>query len=321
MRCLSRFDCFVSVMVLGVCFGQPHATGQFVAFDAKGGSTTAPRVSLDVVPLAMLEPVAGTTGLQPALRGQAGSGSVLVAFPISFSALSTQSNSASFDHLQVRVDLGDPQLQIVDLKPIPTSTSPTTRPEVQFSFARIQGGTSVVARLASQKTASLEGNHTLLLTLQAPTDWRGQRFHVQLTASQSARPFSGPLTGFNASSSPIAQDAFPLVAAFAYDSTMQQRTSEFLRAHQKLRQAAATHARAISRAAAPTVIHQVSHRLELTQPRIPIDWLQRTIVENVDPYHDPELKRLPVDVRVAILDYQEQQRAIDALLRMPVNSR
>jgi hypothetical protein len=320
MRRSSLFVCFVSAMVSVVCVGQRHAIGQFVTFDAKGGSTVAPRVSLDVLPMAIVEPAVGTTTLQSAYRGQPSRDSILVSLPISFSAFSTQSNSASFDHLQVRIDLGNPQLQIVDLKPTPSSTLSLAPTDVHFSFARTQGGTSVVARLSSRKTASLEGNHTLLLTLLAPADWRGHRFHVQLTASQSMRSLSGPLPGFNSNPNPIAQDAFPLIAVHEYDSTMQQRTSEFIGAHQKLRQSAATHARAISRAAAPTVIHQVSHRLELTQPRIPTDWLQRTIVENVDPYHDPELKRLPVDVRVAILDYQEQQRAVDALLQLPFSS-
>jgi hypothetical protein len=266
-------------------------------------------LTLDVASLTLAKPIPAATDPMPGSLS-ANNSSQLFSLPITFSALSLQAGPAAFDQLQVELDLGDPELQIVDLQYFAnTSHSPRTE-QIHFTFARTRGGSAAIAKIAATKQASLQGNHSLQLTLQAPTHWRGQRFHVQLAASLSSRS----LATLNGNHSLVAQDAFPLVAVHQQDVAMQQRALQFLQAHQSLRQAAATHARAISRAAAPTVIHQVSNRLDLTQPRIPTDWLQRTILSTVDPYHDPELKRLPVDVRVAILDYQEQQRVLDSLL-------
>jgi len=93
------------------------------------------------------------------------------------------------------------------------------------------------------------------------------------------------------------------------DGAARLAANEFRSALERLQAVAEREARQIERRAQSNLFHQLATKLELAEPKIPADWLQQTIFQRVDTHSDRRFQRLPVDVRVAVLDYQAARQA------------
>ena len=59
-------------------------------------------------------------------------------------------------------------------------------------------------------------------------------------------------------------------------------------------------------------MHKIGAKLDLYEPEIPDNWLD-TIVYKSGTFHHTRLSALPVDVRVAIMNFQDQKFRIESL--------
>lgn len=151
----------------------------------------------------------------------------------------------------------------------------------------------------------LEGDLPLELTLQSPANWRGGLLELRVRGQRIQRQ----LPGMPPETITVADQRF-IVAVFRHDDRPAQRLAQnFGHTLDALRQIARAENEQIQRRAAPTLFHRVAHKLDLAPPKIDGRWLFRAVFENADPHVDPQLRRLPVNVRVALLDYQDAKQA------------
>lgn len=159
----------------------------------------------------------------------------------------------------------------------------------------------VFFKLRSTATQVLEGDKAVEVVIAGPANWRQGLLRVRVRAQAANRS----LPGISPGSVTLADQTF-LVAAFrADDFGAEQSARDFVSSLQQLQRTAREMNDEIRKRSAPTVFHQVVNKLELAQPRIPTNWLSQVVFGNADLTADKQLRRLPVDVRIAVLDFQD----------------
>lgn len=181
--------------------------------------------------------------------------------------------------------------------------------EVVAASGTTNRGRGVFFKLRATPTQVLEGDKPFSIVLRIPATWRGGMLRVRATAQVVRRG----LPGMGADPVTVGDDEFLVATFLAGDMEARRAAMDVAAAERQLRLVARDQDRAIRQRSTANVFHQVATALDLTPPRIAADWMQRTLFETVDPHHDAEIRRLPVDVRVAVLDYQEAKRTLRSL--------
>lgn len=181
--------------------------------------------------------------------------------------------------------------------------------EVVAASGTTNRGRGVFFKLRATPTQVLEGDKSFSVVLRIPAHWRGGTLRVRATAQVIRRG----LPGMGAEPVVVGDDQFLVTTFLEGDTEARRAAMDVAIAERQLRAVALDQDRAIRQRSTPNLIHQVATALDLTPPRIAADWMQRTLFGSIDPHHDTEIRRLPVDVRIAVLDYQEAQRSFRSL--------
>ena len=152
----------------------------------------------------------------------------------------------------------------------------------------------VYFKLRSNFDRTLEGDKSFHLVLLLPLGWQTELLDITLEAWGSSHHRD-----------PVAGATFPVAVWRAGDEQARHAALSLADAVQKLRHCAVRYDQVIRQRSYPSVFHRIGAVLDVVDPKIPSDWLTNVMFASVDPYHDPQITKMPVDVRVAILDYQE----------------
>ena len=88
------------------------------------------------------------------------------------------------------------------------------------------------------------------------------------------------------------------------------RARRFVTQERSLRALAASRAEEIKDKSLPTVLHKIGAALEIVEPRIPSDYLVQVIYGPRNQYLEGGAHRLPIDLRIAILDYWDARESL-----------
>jgi hypothetical protein len=171
----------------------------------------------------------------------------------------------------------------------------------------VEQASGVYFKLSTSFDRTLEGDKAFSLLLLLPVGWSAELLQVNLQAwghSQLQRD-------------PVAEASFPVAVWRAGDMQARQTAMALAESVQYLHDLSQQHNRAIQQRAYPSVFHRLGAALEVVDPKIPHNWLSQVFFTEIDPYHDPRVSKMPVDVRVAILNYQEARR--DILAKVPAS--
>ena len=148
----------------------------------------------------------------------------------------------------------------------------------------------------------LEGDRELALLVEAPLGWRADLLHVHMQAvGQASNGFGG--TDIQSVGSAELWTAAHLLG----DQEAAQMARHYMTTEQAVRRLADTSSQAIQQRSLPTVFHKVGAALDVVQPKIPTSYL-RDILFNLNvEYFNAATARLPVDMRVAALDYWDER--------------
>lgn len=150
----------------------------------------------------------------------------------------------------------------------------------------------------------IEGDKRITLTLCVPDGWRGGQLDVHISADKLHRS----LPGLEPESRTVGGARFVVTTFTDGDEAMLRAVQGLTGAERKLRELADQYAQAILRRSTPNLWQQVAVAFDLGEPPVAADWLHRVLLGQVDTDLHLQLRRLPVDVRVAILDYQEARQ-------------
>ena len=175
--------------------------------------------------------------------------------------------------------------------------------EIVAASGTIQRGRGVYFKLRSTPGHVLDGQKSFRVTVQVPESWRADLIDIYIRASKTYRPFK-PLDH----RSTVSRHTRFQVAAYDVGDDVAERTAWSLaEAEQQLREVAHKHATTIQDRSRPTLFHQLAVALDVMEPRISENWLQRTIFDDVDPYFDREIKQLCDMIRDAVNNNGAQQ--------------
>jgi hypothetical protein len=172
-----------------------------------------------------------------------------------------------------------------------------------LSSGTLDRGSGVFWQLRPSPEQSIEGDRDYWLLCEVPQNWKGDLLEV--TADAAASPGNA-----KPSSRPLGSRRFMVAVYLANHVEAYQKATRFVEYERRLRQSAVRYQQQISQRQAPTPLHRLAQSLELSEPAIPKQWLDYVLFEPDVNYIDDKTAELPVDVRVAILDYIDNKQAL-----------
>lgn len=164
----------------------------------------------------------------------------------------------------------------------------------------IDRGSGVCFQFHPGPANALDGTRDIALLVEAPRGWRADLLNISIRALGANSSLSSP-------TSDLASEQLWTVVHRAIDSEAAAAARRFVTTEQTVRKLAIAHQLTIEKRALPTVFHKMGAALEVVQPKIPDDYLQQLIFNLDMQYFDEPTSRLPVDLRVAVLDYWDER--------------
>ena len=157
--------------------------------------------------------------------------------------------------------------------------------------------TGVYFKMRNSPQQTLEGVKHFNITLEVPSNWRGDLLEVRTAAfGMSANSMN------KRSEQQLARQHYYVAVYQQGDDAAAQTAMGFARQHIRLHTEADRFATEIDRRAMPTPMHKLGSVLDLYEPSIPHNWLDNWIFGST---YDKPIVELPVDLKVAMLDFQE----------------
>lgn len=215
-----------------------------------------------------------------------GGGAVQIEMPLSFETTTGDRQSLQAA-IEVRSFYGD--LLVVDIQ----SDSPVV---AQGTIDRGAGGSATLALAGAAQPK-------LWLTVQVPQAWRGDLLDVRVVTSAVVVDPLG-----RASRRTVDSTRLLTAVYLAGDAAAAQAGYAFAESQRKLLVDAAHFSPRIDFVNSPTPVHLVGRSLGIYEQPVPETWLHDWIFAG--PYAKPNNK-LPVDLRVSMLDYQTARDALE----------
>ena len=159
-------------------------------------------------------------------------------------------------------------------------------------------------RQSSQST--LEGARPFRIVFEVPNSWRADLLDVTIEAAglentHSKRPRI------------LSTQQFVVAVYQEYDDNAANAATRYVRQQENLKQFAKTYAKTIEQRSYPTPIHKLGAKLDIYEPSIPQQWMEELIYQQGVSYNLTKLSHLPVDLRVAILNYLDQKHLLESM--------
>jgi hypothetical protein len=170
-------------------------------------------------------------------------------------------------------------------------------------------GYGVYFKLRPSRGTSLEGEKEFTLVLRVPRGWRNDFLHLSCTASGVQKGVVPPLN-----ENIVSGRRQFLVALYAEGDAAAKTAAERLAdAEWALVKTIAAHRREIENRCYPTIAHKVGMLLEVIPPNLPHDWAERVLYGPPLAETDPFTRRLPEEVREAVVEYTIARREFSSL--------
>lgn len=182
-----------------------------------------------------------------------------------------------------------------------------------LSSGTLNRGSGVFWQLRPSPEQSIEGDRDYWLLCEVSHDWKGDLFEVTAQASlksASSRYSTSHLGETGSSSCSTGMGRYRIAVYLAGDGQAYEQAERFVEYEQRLYQVADRHHEQIRKTQTPTPLHRLAQSLDLSEPAIPTHWLDYVLYEPNLTYIDDKTAQLPVDVRVAVLDYIDNKQAL-----------
>lgn len=170
------------------------------------------------------------------------------------------------------------------------------------SSGTVNRGYGVFFKFRPGPAPILEGDREIALLVEAPAGWRADLLHVHMQAvGQTSNGFGGT------EMQTLGATELWTATHRLGDSEAAQRARRYINTEQAVRRMASVNSHSIQQRALPTVFHKVGAALDMVQPKIPTNFLQEILFNLNVQYFNSATEKLPVDMRVAALDYWDER--------------
>lgn len=173
----------------------------------------------------------------------------------------------------------------------------------------IRRGRGVYFKLRWTSQQVLEGEKSFRITLNVPPTWRGGLIDVSVLAQAERQSFAG----LDREVKTLGSARFVVAAYRESDREAKAMAMKLARAEHRLREAAREKERSSGIASLPALLKKIVAGFDFGSGGSDDEWIERLMHNEADPHIDEQINRLPVSVRVAVLDYCETRRAFSAI--------
>ncbi len=173
------------------------------------------------------------------------------------------------------------------------------------SSGTVNRGYGVFFKFRPGPAPVLEGDREIALLVEAPSGWRADLLHVHMQAVGQASNGFGGVEKQNLGTAELWTAAHLLG-----DNEAAQMARRYMNTEQTVRRLANMNSQAIQERSLPTVFHKVGAALDMVQPKIPANFLSDILFNLNVQYFNSATEKLPVDMRVAALDYWDERTKI-----------
>ncbi len=156
----------------------------------------------------------------------------------------------------------------------------------------------------------LEGVRELAILAEVPPGWRADMLQIYMRAVGTTAHATRPQT--------LGESRLWMTTHREGDRAAATAATRYVNQERALRSLAAAKQSQVASQALPTMWHKLGASLDIIDPKIPRDYLAQVVFGARNEYYDnPSTNRLPVDLRVAILDYWDVRNALIAYTTGP----
>jgi hypothetical protein len=163
----------------------------------------------------------------------------------------------------------------------------------------------VYFKIRPNSQTTIEGSRKLGLLLSVPENWRADLMDVTIQAAGLEPPHYRK-------EAVVARQSFVVALYQENDAVASAAAAEYVKQQANLIRCVKLFSKTIEQRSFPTPFHKIGAKLDLYEPDIPGNWLD-AIVYKPGAFHHTRLSALPVDVRVAIMNFQDQKFRIESL--------
>jgi hypothetical protein len=187
------------------------------------------------------------------------------------------------------------------------------RPPMQAvtSSGTIRQGFGVFYKFRPGPVDVLEGSRQVAILVEVPQGWRADLLRVSMTAAGSKNSLSAETTGHRGAI--LSTQQFWITTHREGDTAAAAVALSYVRHERHLRGLAVSLQQEVQKRSSPSLWHRVGVALDVVDNKIPPDYLSRVLFGPADPAFSHGKHHLPIDLRVAILDYWDHR---DALVRL-----
>jgi hypothetical protein len=175
----------------------------------------------------------------------------------------------------------------------------------------INRGRGVFFKLRWTAQQVLEGEKTFRVTLCVPSTWRGGLIDVSVIAQSEEKVFAG----LDSETKTLGAAEFVVATYLQGDREASQIAHRLFEAETDLRIMARECSDPRANHSLKSLLHQVAIKLDVESSPPSITWVDRLLLNRADPHMDKEIQKLPMPVRVAVLDYVDTRDAFLAINR------
>ena len=179
------------------------------------------------------------------------------------------------------------------------------------SSGTIRQGFGVFFKFRPGPLDCVEGSRDIAILVEAPRGWRADMLQVRMTATGVAS--SGAYN--NQQSRLVATDQLWIATHREGDGAAAAQALNYVRQERRLRGLAANQHKEVEKRSLPTFWHKMGVAMDVVDSRIPVDYLSAAIFGPAKQQFEQGTQRLPVDLRVAILDYWDQRAQLLSMAR------
>lgn len=169
----------------------------------------------------------------------------------------------------------------------------------------VDRGRGVYFKLRWTSQQVLEGEKTMRITMQVPPGWRGGLVDVSVVA-QTERV---KLAGLDRDVETLGQARFIVAVYRDGDREAERRALALARAEDELRMLARSTHKNRSISSLSTLLHFVAVKVDPSPDPQPAVCVERLFRGDADPHLDPAIRKLPMEVRVAALEYDDRRES------------
>ncbi|MCP4889830.1 hypothetical protein N9D23_08455 [Rubripirellula sp.] len=182
--------------------------------------------------------------------------------------------------------------------------------QVVVAAGTIHRGRGVYFKLRSTERQVLEGEKKFSVTLRVPSTWRGGLMDVSVEAQTQKRS----INPWDRETKTICSQQFVVAVYRDGDQPAEVAAESLAEAERALRALERQWQASRSSVSLSAVVRHVAMTLDVNGP--PQSWLQRLLIDQADPHLDKQIRHLPMNVRVAVLDYAERRDDFHSLNRL-----